>query len=153
MRALLMLCDHVAVAEGKFYINGGAWTMTGPQPSAQGIAILLWVPWHEANRKIDVSLQLLNEDGSPVNVPGPVGPMVPLQVDAQFEVGRPAGVREGSELPIPIPVNVGPLPLTPGSRYVWQLTVNGETHEDWRASFDVRAMPAPFGPATPGPAV
>jgi hypothetical protein len=140
-----MLCDHVAVADGKFYINGGAWTVIGPNPTPQGIAVLLYVPWHDANRKIRLALELLNEDGSAVEVPGPAGLPQPVRVDAEFEIGRPPGVREGSELPVPLPVNVGPMPLTPGARYVWQLTVNGAREEGWQAAFDVRPMPqAPF---------
>jgi hypothetical protein len=36
-------------------------------------------------------------------------------------------------------IALGPIPLAPGGRYVWQLSINGETREDWRVAFSTRA--------------
>jgi hypothetical protein len=38
---------------------------------------------------------------------------------------------------------VGPLPLPPGGRYEWRLSINQESHEDWRLPFSTRSVPEP----------
>jgi hypothetical protein len=45
-------------------------------------------------------------------------------------------------------INLGGLPLVPGKRYTWRVTVNGETDEAWQAGFWTRPDPnAGAGPA------
>jgi hypothetical protein len=39
---------------------------------------------------------------------------------------------------VPLAINIGPLPLPPGGRYEWRLTIDGETSEDWRLPFSTR---------------
>lgn len=56
-----------------------------------------------------------------------------------FEVGRPPGLTPGSDIDLPLAVNVGPLPLPPGARYTWRLQIDGETQEHWQLSFTVRS--------------
>lgn len=140
MKLTLILCDHVAAADGKLYVSGGGWNITGPEPSPSGIAVLIEVPWNQTNRKIPLRLRLLHEDGQPVMQPTPVGPQ-PLQLEASIEVGRPAGVVEGSPLPVPLAINLPPLVLTPGHGFYWEAEVAGEKREDWRLSFRTRPLP------------
>ena len=33
VKLTMLLCDHATVAEGKLYINGAGWSVTGPEPS------------------------------------------------------------------------------------------------------------------------
>lgn len=40
----LVLCGHANTAEGKLYINGEGWTLTGPNPTPSGVALLIRVP-------------------------------------------------------------------------------------------------------------
>lgn len=136
----MLLCDHVSVAEGKLFINGGGWSITGPQPAAQAIAIMLGVPWDRANQPINFLLRLLQEDGDPVIQEGPAGP-TPLEVGGQFEVGRPPGIRHGTPLDVPLAINLPPLPLPPGNRFSWELSIDGETREDWHLPFSTRSAP------------
>ena len=35
-------------------------------------------------------------------------------------------------------LNLAPLPLTPGERYVWQLTIDDQSHADWQVAFTIR---------------
>jgi hypothetical protein len=35
-------------------------------------------------------------------------------------------------------MNFGSLPLAPGRRYVWKLSIDGETNDDWDREFFVR---------------
>jgi hypothetical protein len=63
---------------------------------------------------------------------------VPLQVQATVEVGRPAGIPEGSDVDHNIAINLAAgLPLQPG-RHAWRLSVNGTHDEAWSAPFFVR---------------
>jgi hypothetical protein len=133
----MMLCDHAQVAEGKLFIAGGGWGLTGPQPAQSAVAILISVPWDRANSKISFSLRLLDQDGVPVEQPGPMGP-VPVQVEGAFEVGRPAGLAPGTSLEVPLAFNVPPLPLPPARRFVWELSIDGDTQDDWHRSFSTR---------------
>lgn len=151
VKVTMMLCDYVAVAEGKFYLSGGGWNLTGPQPTLSGIALLLEVPWTKTNRKIPFKLRLLHEDGHAVSQQTPVGEAA-VELGAVVEVGRPAGAVEGTPLPVPVPVNLPPLALPSGQGFYWELEVDGERRGDWRLSFRTReAAPAATDPtALPG---
>lgn len=138
--ALMLLCDHVAVAEGKFYINGGGWDMIGPAPAAFGLAIMVEVPWTQTNRPIVFELELVREDGPPVTQQGPAGEQ-PIKVAGEFEVGRPPGSVEGAHIPFPLPLNFPPMVLPPGDRLVWRLSLNGDPVAS--VPFRVRPMPTP----------
>ena len=140
----MMLCDAVQASEGKLYILGGGWSVTGPGPAPSGVALLLEVPWGQANQKIPVVLELLTEDGAPVLDMDPSAPTA-VRIEGEIEVGRAPGLAPGTPLNVPMAINIGPLPLNPGARYYWQLTIGDETNENWRLPFAVRA-PLPAGP-------
>ena len=140
----MLLADYAQAAEGKLNVIGAGWTLTGPQPVPHAIGLIFEVPWDQANDQIHFRLELVDQDGEPFMLPTPEGPQ-PLHTEGQFEVGRPAGIKRGTPLNFTIALNIGAQPLAPGERYEWRLTVNGETHEDWRAAFSVR----PAGPQQP----
>lgn len=140
MKATLLLCDHAQVAEGKLFISGGGWSVTGPGPISSAIAVLILVPWDRANSKVSFVIRLLQEDGQPVQQPGPVGP-VAVEIGGEFEVGRPPGVKPGTPLDVPLAINIPPLVLPPDQRFSWELSIDGETDEDWHLSFSTRPIP------------
>lgn len=144
-----MLCDHAQVAEGKFFISGGGWSITGPQPSPSAVAILIAVPWDRANSKVSFSLRLMQQDGQPVMQPGPVGP-VAVEIAGDFEVGRPPGIQPGTPLDVPLAVNIPALALPPDQRFSWELAIDGHTSEDWHLAFSTRPMPGLTFAAGPG---
>jgi hypothetical protein len=134
----MLLSDFAQVSDGKLIVVGGGWSLTGPDPTPFGIAILIRVPWDRANQRHFMRLELLDADGQPVDVETDDGEQ-PLVIfdDLEFEVGRPAGLKPGTPLDFPVAVNVGPLPLAPGV-YEWRLSIDGATDEDWRLPFTVR---------------
>ena len=136
MRVTLILCDAAQAVAGKLYILGGGWSVIGPDPSPMAIAVKIEVPWDQTNSKHNLRLELVDSDGQGFTPPGEENP---LFVDGSFEVGRPAGVKPGTPIDIPFAVNLGPLPLEPDTRYVWQLSIDGKTDDDWRAGFTTRA--------------
>jgi hypothetical protein len=140
MKLTMLLCDAAQAVNGKLYILGGGWNITGPQPGASAIALQIDVPWDEANKRHDLKLVLVTDDGKPVMVPTPTGER-PVELGAQFEVGRPAGHRAGAPISVAVAINIGPLPLQPDGRFEWRCSINDDTHESWRLVFSTRPTP------------
>jgi hypothetical protein len=138
MKVTMMLADFAQVADGKLTVVGGGWSLTGPEPMPFGIALLVQVPWDRANERHLMRLELLDADGAPVVVDTDDGEeAVVIFDDSPFEVGRPAGLKPGTDLDFPIAVNSSSVALDPG-RYVWKLTIDGKADPDWRLPFTVR---------------
>jgi hypothetical protein len=145
MNTTMMLADFAQVVSGKLYIMGGGWSITGPQPSPCAIAIKVEVPWTQTNQDHEFRLELLEDGHLPVTVPTPTGDS-PLLINGKFQVGRPAGLAPGTPLDVPLAVNLPPIPLKPGNRYIWKLIINNE--ETGRVAFSTRsetAIPASSG--------
>jgi hypothetical protein len=122
----LILCDAAqADPSGKVHMLGAGWSMTR-SPTSHAVAVLMKVPWDRANEKIKLTIELLTEDGRPVQLRGPTGEQTGLKAEAEIEVGRPAGVAHGSLLDAAFALNVPPLPLLPG-RYEWRLEIDTST--------------------------
>lgn len=137
MKVNMMLADSAQAVQGKLYVLGAGWTITGPDPTLSAIAIVVEVPWNDANRRFRFQLSLLTGDGQPVIVPTPAGDS-PLTLDGTFEAARPLGLRPGSPLTVPLAINMGPLRLEPDSMYVWRLSIDDETREEWQLPFTTR---------------
>ncbi len=135
MRVTMLLADSAQAVDGKLYILGGGWSMCGPGPTPMGLAIKIEVPWDRTNMQHSARIELLDADGEVVTPPGADEPVV---IEAEFEVGRPPGLKPGTPIDLPLAVNVAPLPLEPGQRYQWQLSIDGETDEDWTVGFSTR---------------
>jgi hypothetical protein len=135
MRVTMLLADAAQEVNGKLYVLGGGWSVTGPDVPPMALAVKLDVPWTEANQAHSFELVLVDTDGHPV---GGRGEGQGVRVDGQFEVGRPGGVPAGSDIDVAFAISVPPVPL-PAGRYAWQLLIDGETHADWLRPFQVRA--------------
>ncbi|MGH2764000.1 MAG: DUF6941 family protein [Thermoleophilaceae bacterium] len=138
MKVTMLLADAAQTAEGKLYVLGGGWAITGPDPSPSAVAMYIEVPWDQANMRHDWQLELVTSDGDPVTLRDPADRDVPVALNGQFEVGRPAGLTPGAAIGVSLAVNLGPLPLPPGGRYEWRLTIGPESREDWRLAFSTR---------------
>lgn len=130
-----LLCDHAQVAEGKLFISGGGWSLCGPGPFVHALAAKVGVPWDQANRKHTLRARIEDEDGRPVLVGDPPSE---IELQTEFEVGRPPGVTPGTQLDMPFAVNLGPLELPPGQGFLWVLTIDGQ--ECSRIPFRTRAL-------------
>jgi hypothetical protein len=134
----MLLADAAQAVDNKLYVLGGGWSITGPGPSPFAIALKLEVPWDQTNRKHQWTLELVTADGQPVVLPTPDGEQA-LQIGGEFEVGRPVGMAPGTPIDIALAINSGPIPIPPGGRYVWRLTVDGDHDQDWELAFTTRA--------------
>jgi hypothetical protein len=137
MKATMLLCDAAQVADGKLYILGGGWSITGPDATPSAVAIKVEVDWHEATEPHHWELFLVDADGQPVGIETPEGTQL-IEVRGDFEVGQPEGIPAGSPVDLPLAINIGPLPLSPGGRYTWRLSIDGETDATWMLSFTTR---------------
>ena len=131
----MMLADAAQEVNGKLYILGGGWSVTGPTLPPMAIALKLDVPWSAADQQHEFALALVDADGHPAAVPGQDAE---VRAGGQFEVGRPPGLPAGSDIDFAFALTVGSLPLAAG-RYAWQLWIDGETQADWQRPFQVRA--------------
>jgi hypothetical protein len=139
MKVTIMLADHAQAFNNKLFIlGGGLSTVQIGVPFA--IALLIEVPWDQANEKHNFVLRLIDEDGNAVLLPGPAEPS-PVEVGMAFEVGRPPGTKKGSRLPFTLALNFAPMSLIPDKIYVWSLTIDEEKSKDWELAF------AAVGPA------
>jgi hypothetical protein len=59
----------------------------------------------------------------------------------EFEADRPPGLPEGVPLDLPVALNLGVVSLAPGSRYRWELSIDGHHDEAWEAGFTTRTQP------------
>jgi len=149
---------HVLLADfaqsdnsGKVNALGLGWSIISTPTPNHAVVIVLRVGWGETNTPHRLVLRLLTADGlNAVEVPTPFGSQ-PLEVEVEFEVGRPPGLAQGSTIDHSLAINVGPgLPLTPG-RYEWRLQIDGDGREDWRAAFTVRPAQATSPGSLPAP--
>jgi Family of unknown function (DUF6941) len=138
VKVTMMLADAAQAVEGKLYILGGGWSVTGPEPSASAIAAYIQVPWDRTNVEHQFRFELIDSDGQPVAAETPEGEEEPVTIEGAFEVGRPVGVRPGTPIDVPLAINIGPMVLPPGGRFEWRLTIDGETSDDWRLAFSTR---------------
>lgn len=138
MDAQILLADAAQTApDGKVHALGLGWSTIHTPLPPQAVVVLIKVPWDVTNVKHVAVVELHDSDGEPVQLAGPLGSQ-PVRVEAEFETGRPPGLPRGTPIDLPLTFTVGPgMPLMPG-RYVWVLSVDGETKQDWRAAFLVK---------------
>jgi hypothetical protein len=137
VKVTMVLADYAVVTEDKLTVIGGGWTITGAPTAPFGIGVIIEVPWNQTNQDHQFRFALTDIDGQPVEIDTPEGTQF-VQFEGGFQVGRPPGVRPGSAIPIKFAVNSGPISLSPGCHYVWQLAIDGHEHEDWRLPFSTR---------------
>jgi len=123
MRVTMLLCDSAQQVGGKLYVLGGGWThiLFRGQSMNMSLAVVVAVPWDRTNERFDIETTLLTEDGLPVEVNDVV-----VGGTSILEVGRPPGIKAGSEINAAFVANFEGLVLPPGG-YVWDLSLAGES--------------------------
>lgn len=137
MNITMLLADSAQVADGKLFILGGGWSVTGPDPTPSAVAIKVGVDSHEFNVSHHWELFLEDADGQPVRFETPEGSQI-IEVRGDFSATAPEDVPVGTPVDVPIAVNFGPIPLSDGARYTWRMMVDGETLPGGLVSFTTR---------------
>lgn len=117
MRATMLLCDGAQEVGGKLYVLGGGWTnlLQPDTPASMALAIIIHFDWNETNRKHPLELELQTDEGEVVEVEEK-----PVRVTTSVEVGRPAGVKPGTEINATLASSFLGISL-PAGGYVWLL--------------------------------
>jgi hypothetical protein len=136
MEVTLLICDSAEALNGKLYIMGGGWNMLyAPQtPIRIALGVLIAVPWDETNQRREMRIELVTSDGEQVQVNGQE-----VAANAEFDIGRPPGVKPGSTLNAPFAINFDGLMLDEGG-YEFVVRI-GETIAA-RRPFQVMSPPA-----------
>ncbi len=137
----MLLADSAQVADGKLYILGGGWSVTGPDPVPSAVAVKVSVDAHEFDANHHWELFLEDADGRLVQFETPEG-MQAIEVRGDFSASEPVGVPLGTPVDVPIAVNFGPIPLAPGQRFTWRMVIDGENLPGATASFTTRPLPS-----------
>lgn len=135
----MLLCDYAEELGGKLYVMGGGWSRnyTPNQPSNMSLAIKITVPWNEANQPYGLTVRLVDGNHEIVRNPSD-GKEIGLE--GKVEVGRPPGLKPGSNLDLALAVRFDGLILEPGT-YVWELLIGNNVLES--TVFDVIDRNAP----------
>ena len=132
----MLLCDGAQEVGGKLYILGGGFSIIQAVPGAimnLALAVKIEIPWDQTNRKFKINAALMTADGEQVDFgTGPVG------AEGEFEVGRPPGIKPGSDIGVPLALPFAGLQLPLGG-YRWEFSVNGTVE----ATTAFRVQPAP----------
>ncbi len=121
MQVTLLLCDAAQVSNGKLFVLGGGWNMVQAEtPANIALAILFAVPWDQTNKQIAMEAKLMSADGEPVAINGQT-----VEAQGQFEVGRPPGIKPGTDMNAPLAIPFNGVAL-PAGGYRWEIWVDGE---------------------------
>ena len=137
MNVTMLLADSAQVADGKLYILGGGWSVTGPQPAPMAVAMKLEVSGTDLGREHHWALWLEDADGHPVMFETSQG-ILPIEISGDFTVATPENWPAGIAADLPLAVNFGHVPLPTGQRFVWRLLIDGETPSGGTVSFATR---------------
>ncbi len=135
MYATLILCDHAQAFDGKLVMVGAGWTITGPDPCPSALGLMIDVPWDASNAPHTFRLRLLDTEGNDA-VHGEDG--APFAIEGQFEVSQAGGSPPGADLRFVAGINLPPLQLPPGRRYIWELVVDDREQYTTRVGFNTR---------------
>ena len=122
-KIMLLTADAASISEGKINMLGAGWTRVSAGPANFCVVVRLEIPWSMTNVKIPWSLDLIDQDGHQYV---PVENSGALHFEGEVEVGRPAGISEGSSLEAPLLMPFVQLPLRIG-KYEWRFQVSQTT--------------------------
>lgn len=125
-----MLCDSVATAEGKLYVQGGGWNMITPasypaQIPRVGLAVLVTVPYTATNENHNLGVQLQDQDGQVLPLgPGQIVPEGRPAFGAVFNIGRPPMLQRGDPQIVTFAVNIDGLVIDAPGSYSFVITID-----------------------------
>jgi hypothetical protein len=109
--------------------------------------MLVTVPWDQTNQQHMVEVELISEDGHPVQVSVAPDVTQPLQARLAFNVGRPPGIAVGDEQHVSLAANLPALPMPSLGKYEFIIRIDG--HDPRRLPY--RVQPAPGAQMVAGP--
>lgn len=126
MDVTLVLCDAAQQQGGKLYILGAGWSLvhTPDAPVPMALAVIIGVPWDQANDQLTVEAVLMTDDGDEVQLEVAENEYQAIKASGQMEVGRPPGLKRGMTLNAPLAFTFNGIAL-PAGGYRWELKIDG----------------------------
>lgn len=150
-----ILCNHAEAVNNLLYIAGGGIEITHVPPGSGppymcnvSLGLMVTVPWEQTNQQHVVEVELISQDGHPVQVPVAPDQTAPVNARIAFNVGRPNGQMIGDDQHVCLAANLPALPIPALGRYEFIIRIDG--HDERRLSYKV--MPAPGTQLAAGPA-
>lgn len=138
----LILADRAEAVNGKLYMVGGGWDRAGltqiPGPANFDIAVGVLVGYNETNMVHRIEIALEDEDNKAVQPP----------IAAQFELGKPAGMKLGQPQRFQLVVR-GPFIIPKAGGYHWVVLLDGDRRATTRFWVDKVDLPAGAGQTPP----
>jgi hypothetical protein len=123
----MVLADAVQAADDKLWMLGAGWSIIQANtPAPQGLGIIVHVPFDMTNRPIKLEVSLVDDDGNAVQNDD----NQPIGAEAEFEIGRPPGMKAGERSNVPLALRFNGLQYKPGG-YVWVCKVDDEPVANW----------------------
>jgi hypothetical protein len=150
-----VLANHAEAVNNLLYLAGGGIELgflpPGTPPPYRvsiGIGIMVTVPWVQTNQQHQVEVELLTEDGQPVQLQVTPEMTGALQLKMVFNVGRPAGLVIGDDQHVSLAANLPALPLPATGKYIFVVRLDG--HDERKLAY--RLVPAAGSQIATGPA-
>lgn len=149
-RVAVILADHAAAdSSGKVNALGMGWAVSGNNSQTgltapQAVVVFIDSPPELYGEEFALTLTLRDEDGEPVELPGPPGAGGTMRVSQAARVEEPV-FPPGAGIPrrmlwahTQVILNLGNgLPLRPGHLYTWSLDIDTTHRPEWAVSFYV----------------
>lgn len=137
----LILADRAEAVNGKLYVVGGGWDRVGmlqiPGPADFDVALGVLVGYNETNAPHRIELALEDDDNKNVQP----------AINAQFELGKPAGMKAGQAQRFQLVLR-GPFTIPKPGAYHWVVSLDGVRKATTRFWVDQVVLPAGAGPAS-----
>lgn len=132
MEVTAILCNHAEVQNNLLYIAGGGIDRVNVTPGAPppwnvslALALQITVPWTQTNQQHVVSVDLLDADWRPVELPPGPGGATTFHAEITVNVGRPPGLQIGDAQSVSAAINVPGLPLSATGTYSFSIGIDG----------------------------
>ena len=139
MRVQAFLCNHAEVQNNLLYAMGIGVDRTfippgppPPWPVSIAIGISVTVPWTQTNQQHSVTVDLVDADGRPVEVPTSADTASPFEAGLAFNVGRPPDLRIGDDQTVSLAVVLPGLPMPALGDYRFRVSIDGSVEQELR---------------------
>jgi hypothetical protein len=139
MRVQAFLCNHAEVQNNLLYAMGIGVDRTfippgqpAPWPVTIAIGISVTVPWTQTNQQHTVSIDLVDADEKPVEVPTSPDTSAPFEAGLAFNVGRPPDLRTGDDQTVSLAFGLPGLPMPALGDYRFRVRIDGSVEQELR---------------------
>ncbi|MDH3308361.1 MAG: hypothetical protein OEO77_12690 [Acidimicrobiia bacterium] len=126
-----LLADALHASGGKLYVLGGGWDTLWVRSfparhHSLAIGVRVRVPWTDADRPMQLTIDLVDEDGHPVF----------NTLHHEFRVSRPRGLPDGSDIGVVRAFTFNNVPFQTAGAFGFVLSIDGVERK--RLRFQVR---------------